>query len=89
MKINNFNRTNVYQAYQKYGEQTKAQDTKKKAQYEQVELSNEAKLQIENEKQAKIERLKNEIANGTYRIDSEKIAEKLLTSWESGVKINE
>lgn len=89
MKINPINRIDaVYQAYQKHNQPTKAEDTKK-TQTDQVELSNEAKLQLQKEKAARIEQLKAQIDSGTYKVDSEKLAEKLLASWKSGATIDE
>jgi negative regulator of flagellin synthesis FlgM len=91
MKINNFNQFNrigAVQAYQKINEQAK-QETNKKPQYDQVEISSQAQQQIQKDKDARIEQLKNQIANGTYKVDSEKIAEKLLAFYKSGSTIDE
>lgn len=89
MKINPINRIDVtYQAYQKNNQPNRTEENKK-IQADKVELSSEAQLQIQKEKEAKIEQLKNQIANGTYKVDSEKLADKLLTFWKSGAKIDE
>jgi negative regulator of flagellin synthesis FlgM len=89
MKINPLNRIDtVYQAYQKQQQPNRAEATKQ-PQTEKVELSSEAQLQIQKEKAAKIEQLKSQIANGTYKVDSEKLADKLLSAWKSGANINE
>lgn len=77
----------AYQAYQKNSEQ-KA-NGEKKTHTEQVEISTEAQKQLQLEKDTKIEQLKTQIANGTYRVDSEKVAEKLLAYWKSGAKLDE
>ncbi|WP_284036446.1 flagellar biosynthesis anti-sigma factor FlgM [Neobacillus sp. 114] len=93
MKINQVNPVSrigaAYQAYQKNNEQPKKADGEKKAQSEKVEISTEAQKQLQLEKDARIEKLKNQIANGTYRVDGEKVAEKLLAYWKSGAKIDE
>jgi negative regulator of flagellin synthesis FlgM len=91
MKINQYNQLNrigAIQAYQKTSEQPK-KETNKKAQYDQVEISSQAQQQIQKDKDAKIEQLKNQIANGSYKVDSEKIAEKLLAFYKSGSKVDE
>lgn len=91
MKINNnnqYNRIGAVQAYQKISDQTK-KETNKKTQYDQVEISSQAQQQIQKDKDVRIEQLKNQIANGTYKVDSEKIAEKLLAFYKAGSKIDE
>jgi negative regulator of flagellin synthesis FlgM len=91
MKINQFNQYNrigAVQAYQKTGEQAK-KEAGKKPQYDQVEISSQAQQAIQKDKDARIEQLKNQIANGTYKVDSEKIAEKLLAFHKSGSQIDE
>jgi negative regulator of flagellin synthesis FlgM len=89
MKINPINRIDTaYQAYQKQQQPKRAEETKQ-AQTDKVELSSEAKLQIQKEKDARIEQLKSQIANGTYKVDSEKLADKLLSAWKSGAKFDE
>jgi negative regulator of flagellin synthesis FlgM len=93
MKINQYsnqiNRVGAVQAYQKASEQPKKQQSQTRAQYDQVEISSQAQQQIQKDKDAKIEQLKNQIANGTYKVDSEKIAEKLLAFYKTGSKIDE
>jgi negative regulator of flagellin synthesis FlgM len=89
MKINPINRIDAtYQAYQKNTHQNRTEENKKVL-ADKVELSPEAQLQIQKEKEARIEELKNQIANGSYKVDSEKLADKLLSFWKSGAKIDE
>ncbi len=89
-KINSVNRIGAaYQAYQKNNEPAKKDEATKKNQYDQLELSSEAQKQIHQEKEEKIAKLTSQIANGTYMVDSEKVAEKLLAFWKSGAKIDE
>jgi negative regulator of flagellin synthesis FlgM len=90
MKINPVNRIEAaYQAYQKKNEQPKREEGKTKVQVEHVEISSDAQIQIQKEKEAKIQQLKTQIANGTYKVDSEKIAEKLLAFSKAGTKIDD
>lgn len=89
MKINPINRIDaVYQAYQKNNQPAKPEDAKK-VKTDQLELSDEARLQLQKEKDLKIEQLKAQIESGTYKVDSEKLAEKLLAFWKSGARIDE
>jgi negative regulator of flagellin synthesis FlgM len=93
MKINQVNPISrigaAYQAYQKSSEHQKKVNGEKPSQSEKVEISTEAQMHLQLEKDARIEKLKNQIANGTYRVDSEKVAEKLLAYWKSGANIDE
>jgi negative regulator of flagellin synthesis FlgM len=93
MKINQINQINqvgkAYQAYQKNSGQPKKTSGVKKVQFDQVELSTEAQKQLQVEKDTRIEQLKKQIESGTYRVDGEKIAEKLVAFWKSGAKIDE
>ncbi|MBM4764118.1 flagellar biosynthesis anti-sigma factor FlgM [Bacillus sp. B15-48] len=79
----------AYQAYQKNSEPQKKTDGEKKAQTDQIELSSEAQLQLQAEKDKKIAQLKEQIQNGTYKVNSEKLAGKLLSYAKSGAKIDE
>jgi negative regulator of flagellin synthesis FlgM len=92
MKINQINPISriAQQAYQKNTEQQhKKTDGEKKAQMDQIELSSEAQIQLQTEKDKKIAQLKEQIASGNYQVNSEKIAEKLLAYAKSGAKIDE
>lgn len=66
---------------------------------DQVEISAQAKAMLQEEKKAassresketslskqeRIEQLKQQIANGTYRVDAQKVAERLYNFWFRG-----
>ncbi|WP_316570338.1 flagellar biosynthesis anti-sigma factor FlgM [Neobacillus sp. YIM B06451] len=88
MKINPFNRIDAaYQAYRK--NQPSRTEGTKKDKVDTVELSSEAQLQIQKDKELRIQQLKSQIENGTYKVDSEKIADKLISLWKSGAKLDE
>ena len=80
---------NAYQAYQKNSEnQTKA-DGEKKAQVDQIELSSEAQIQLQAEKDKKIGQLKAQIENGTYQLFASAILRVLFAHLKSGAKVDE
>ncbi|WP_053365292.1 flagellar biosynthesis anti-sigma factor FlgM [Bacillus sp. FJAT-27245] len=88
MKINPINRIDAaYQAYRK-NQPSRSEGTKKEK-VDTVELSSEAQLQIQKDKELRIQQLKSQIENGTYKVDSEKIADKLISLWKSGAKFDE
>ncbi|UKS26131.1 flagellar biosynthesis anti-sigma factor FlgM [Paenibacillus sp. HWE-109] len=86
MKINDNQRIGAVNPYKKVGDSKFAYSTEKKDKpKDQVEISAEAKELLgvhesaRTEEQARrIEDLKSSVANGTYRVDANKIAEKLL-----------
>lgn len=84
MKINDFNRMNALQYYQKQSQKPSPAEPTKKMQFDKLELSDAAKEKLNAEREAKIQTLKEQIQAGTYTVDSEKIAEKLLSYWSRG-----
>lgn len=88
MKINPVNRIDAaYQAYRK--NQPSRTEGTKKDKVDTVELSSEAQLQLQKDKELRIQQLKSQIENGTYKVDSEKIADKLISLWKSGANLDE
>lgn len=83
MKINDINRIQAIQKYQLSNQQER-ELKQKEAKKDQLSISNEAKVLLEQSKDVngssteKIEKLKEQVENGTYQIDSQKIAEKLM-----------
>lgn len=87
MKINGSNQTNKVNLYQKQLQKFEQLDKEKGVKTDQVEISEEAKeLQRSNDihpaRKKHVDRIKQEIESGTYRVDAEKIAERLLSFWD-------
>ncbi|WP_066259204.1 flagellar biosynthesis anti-sigma factor FlgM [Neobacillus drentensis] len=81
MKISDVSRLQGLQSYKNTINNTQKQDLAKKIQVDKVEFSRAAQEKISVEKEQRIQALKEQIQNGTYKVDSEKIAEKLLSAW--------
>ncbi|MEH7335179.1 flagellar biosynthesis anti-sigma factor FlgM [Neobacillus drentensis] len=86
MKINDFSRLQGIQSYKNNITKTAQQDVSKKVQVDKVEFSPAAQEKITAEREKRIQALKEQIDNGTYKVDSQKIAEKLLDSWSKGTE---
>ncbi|XEC97529.1 flagellar biosynthesis anti-sigma factor FlgM [Paenibacillus tarimensis] len=82
MKINETNRIGNLNAYQKQQQYTG--QTNKKRKTDEVQISAEAQKLLtdsrinETEQAARIQELKENVSTGTYRVDADKVAEKLL-----------
>ncbi|EKN64728.1 negative regulator of flagellin synthesis [Neobacillus bataviensis LMG 21833] len=84
MKINDINRLQGLQSYKNTIHKASHLEANKKVQVDKVEFSQAAQEKISVEKEKRIQALKQQIENGTYKVDSEKIAEKLLSTWRKG-----
>lgn len=84
MKINDFNRLQGIQSYKNNINKVPEQEISKKVQVDKVEFSPAAQEKISAEREKRIQALKEQIDNGTYKVDSQKIAEKLLSTWDKG-----
>lgn len=89
MRINETNRANMLQAYNKANKAQSTNDSKKSMGRDEVNISDQAmelaKLETEDNSPARKERLqelKHQIEAGTYHVPSEKIAEKFLSFWK-------
>lgn len=85
MKINETNRVAALNPYQRTSENQRTEETKKSARKDEVTISPEAmemlqaaKKPAENERAARIQELKQQVSTGTYSVDANKIAERLL-----------
>lgn len=80
MKINEVNRVQGIQKYEQYNKNREIgqKETKK----DQIIISEEAKALLERTKEAdvnpKVDKIKEEINNGTYQVDSKMVAEKMI-----------
>lgn len=81
LKINDIGRLqgiNKYQKMNQKDQELKQKDNKK----DQISISNEAKVLLEQTKETtskdKIIQIKEQIENGTYQVDSKKVAEKMI-----------
>lgn len=80
MKIHHVNRIGAINPYQKQQELKSMSRGVQKGQKDEISISNDAK-QLAAENQAhtdRIEHLQRSVADGTYRIDTKRLAEKLL-----------
>ncbi|MCA0757549.1 flagellar biosynthesis anti-sigma factor FlgM [Paenibacillus sp. N4] len=83
MKINETNRIGAHNPYQKQHEARLSQSNKPR-QKDEVQISAAAKEMLNSsqtqgtERSKQIEKLKQQVASGTYHVEAGKIAEKLL-----------
>ncbi|HMA60796.1 MAG TPA: flagellar biosynthesis anti-sigma factor FlgM [Halanaerobiales bacterium] len=93
MKINNndINMNKIMKAYQNMNQNKNKQVEQKKRTSDQVNISKEAKdikkmqksLQEKPDiRRKKVEEIKKQVSNGTYKVNPEKIAEKIVSDLE-------
>ncbi len=93
MKINNndINMNKIMKAYQNMNQNKNKQVEQKKRASDQVNISKEAKDIKKMQKslkekpdirRKKVEEIKKQISNGTYKVNPEKIAEKIISDIE-------
>lgn len=85
MKINEPSRIAAMNPYQRTQETQRTEETKKAARKDEVTISTEAMDMLkaankpaDSDRAARIQDLKQQVAAGTYSVDANKIAEKLL-----------
>jgi negative regulator of flagellin synthesis FlgM len=85
MKINNGNGTPYINPYQKVQPVNKIEKSKAVSNQDQLQISTEAKEMLtkkaEEARADKITKLKEQVANGTYTVNSEEVANKLFAKW--------
>ena len=71
--------------YQKHNPVTKVEQVKKSPREDELQISNKARelynLKSEQDREEKITSIQKQIQEGTYRVDSQKTAEKLMDKW--------
>lgn len=83
MKINDTGRIGAYRTYQQHNE-TRTNQTASKRRKDEVQFSAQAMELLgaqrseEPNRAQRIEELKNEVSSGTYKVDANKLAEKML-----------
>ena len=93
MKINNndINMNKIMKAYQNLNQNKNKQVEQKKRTSDQVNISKQAKdikkmqksLQEKSEiRQKKVEEIKKQVSDGTYKVNPEKIAKKIISDLE-------
>ncbi|WP_196220137.1 flagellar biosynthesis anti-sigma factor FlgM [Terrilactibacillus tamarindi] len=90
LKINGYH-SNPINPYQHYSQSTKkVEKTKQPSQVksDQVNISDEAKKlqgikRLETERITKVNTIKEKIENGTYSINTDEVAKKMLSYWKS------
>ena len=85
MKINESGRVGAVQSYQRNLETHRQEDTKKSQRKDEVAISAEAMEMLqaqgrtqETDRAKRIQELKAQVAAGTYQVDADKLADKLL-----------
>ncbi|GAA4718652.1 flagellar biosynthesis anti-sigma factor FlgM [Brevibacillus fulvus] len=89
MRVNEPNRPNFVNNYNKVAKAYSAQDQKKSMGKDEVQISSEGLELLKQgeeadaaERKEKVNELKKQIEQGTYHVPSDKIAEKFLAFWK-------
>ncbi|MBB3110498.1 negative regulator of flagellin synthesis FlgM [Paenibacillus phyllosphaerae] len=84
MKINDTRRISGVNPYQKQNEAKAAATTERKRQTDEVKISAEAMEMLSHsrlndaDRTQRIQELKNQVSSGTYKVDADKLADKVL-----------
>lgn len=86
MNIDKVNGSSFIQSYQKQMQVSKTEKTRPIQKEDELQISNQAKEMYgknikEVERQEKINALKAQVQSGDYKVDNEKVAEKIFGYW--------
>lgn len=86
MNIDKVNGSSFIQSYQKQMQVSKTEKTRPIQKEDELQISNQAKEMYgknikEVERQEKINALKAQVQSGDYKVDNEKVAEKIYGYW--------
>jgi negative regulator of flagellin synthesis FlgM len=87
VKVNKPTGASLVNPYQKQNQKPNPETGKASSKKDQVQISEQAKAMLENKstvdpaRQEKVNQLKSEVQNGEYKVDSQKVAEKLYQFW--------
>jgi negative regulator of flagellin synthesis FlgM len=87
VKINKPTGSSIVNPYQKQNQKPNLESGKVSSKKDQVQISEQAKAMLENKstvdpaRQEKVNQLKSEVQSGEYKVDSQKVAEKLYQFW--------
>lgn len=93
MKINETNRIGAINPYQRNTETNVQGSQKKSARKDEASFSVEAMEMLQRssnaERTQRIQELKQQVVSGTYKVDADKIAEKLLPFFKQNAELKE
>lgn len=86
MKINNPTGASLINAYQKHNQKPAIDKSNASSKKDQVQISEQAKAMLESKttdpaRQEKVQQLKSQVQSGEYKVDSQKVAEKIYQFW--------
>jgi negative regulator of flagellin synthesis FlgM len=87
MKVNKPTGASLINSYLKQNQKPSLEQGKISSKKDQVQISDQAKAMLENKvtvepaRQEKVSQLKREVQSGEYKVDSQKVAEKLYQFW--------
>lgn len=87
MKINKPTGASLVNPYQKQNQKPTIEKSTASSKKDQVQISEQAKAMLESKstidpaRQEKVNQLKSQVQNGEYKVDNQKVAEKIYQFW--------